>query len=146
MAPSSPKYSELKDDASSLLSDPDEGAYDRHIRARANRQWTTRRWITVLVSSLLSTNIASILMASKVARSSIRCQHVFEPPKGIPPFFSYISLELHPEYIKSPFYDTDPNIYRKHDSPETEAAWRELIQLGAFCFRDLLRLRNQLTF
>jgi hypothetical protein len=131
MASLSPKYSELKDDASSLLSDADEATY--HQQLGVNRQWTTRRWITVLVALLLFTNTASIFIASKVVRSSARSHHksVFEPPTGIPPFFSNISLELHAEHINSPFYDTDDSIYRKHNSPETEAAWRELTQLGA---------------
>jgi hypothetical protein len=57
---------------------------------------------------------------------------VFEPPEGIPPFFNNISLALRPERIYSPFYDREDNIYRKHNSPETEAAWRELTQLGGY--------------
>jgi len=56
---------------------------------------------------------------------------VFEPPTGIPPFFRNISLELRPELVYAPFYDRSDSIYRKHNSPETELAWRELTQLDA---------------
>jgi len=131
MARSSPMYSELKEDSassSSLLSEPEDGVYEQ---GPTKRQWTTGRWVAVLISSLLFTNIASILITSKAVLSRHSHLTVFEPPTGIPPFFRNISLELRPELIYAPFYDRSDSIYRKHNSPETELAWRELTQLGA---------------
>ena len=134
MAQSSPVYSELKEEASSsssLLSERENDKHDREpfIGTRP-KKWTTSRWIAVLVASVLFTNIASILITSKAVLSRYRHKSVFEPPTGIPPFFRNISLETKPEWIFAPFYDTADSIYRKHDSPETEAAWQELTQLG----------------
>ena len=129
MARSSPMYSELKDDsASSLLSEREDGGYEQRPTTRL---WTTRRWVAVLISSLLFTNIASILITSQAVLSRHSHVTVFEPPTGIPPILRNISLELRPELIYAPFYDRSDSIYRKHNSPETELAWRELTQLGA---------------
>jgi len=136
MARSPPMYySELKDDSAlspSLLFDEreEDGGYEpRPTRS----QWTTGRWVAVLISSLLFTNIASILITSQrvLSRHQAQVMTVFEPPTGIPPFLRNISLELSPEHVYAPFYDRGDSIYRKHNSPETELAWRELTQLGA---------------
>jgi hypothetical protein len=124
-------YSELKDDSassSSLLSEREDGGYEQRP---IERLWTTGRWLAVLTSSLLFTNITSILITSQAVLSRHSHATVFEPPTGIPPFFRNISLELRPELIYAPFYDRSDSIYRKHNSPETELAWRELTQLGA---------------
>jgi hypothetical protein len=130
MARSPPMYSELKDDSASspsLLSEHEDGGYEPRL---IRRQWTTGRWAAVLMS-LLFTNIASILITSHWVLSRHAQMTVFEPPTGIPPFFRNISLELRPELVYAPFYDRSDSIYRKHNSPETELAWRELTQLGA---------------
>src|SRR6188474_1128783 len=57
MARSPPMYSELKDDSASspsLLSECEDGGYEPRP---TRRQWTTGRWVAVLIS-LLFTNIA----------------------------------------------------------------------------------------
>jgi len=151
MARSPPLYSELKDDldstpspspSPSLLSDEREdgdgdGGYEHEPpRPTRRRQWTTGRWVAVLISSLLFTNIATFLLTSHRVLSRDTCTEkhkmtVFEPPTGIAPFFRNISLELRPELVYAPFYDRSDSIYRKHNSPETERAWRELTQLDA---------------
>ncbi|KAK0721752.1 hypothetical protein B0T26DRAFT_673540 [Lasiosphaeria miniovina] len=124
MAPPSHRYSELKEDA---LSDQS-SAYDGQAIG-TRRQWTTARWIIVLVASLISTNILTMIITSNVAHSHHKA--AFVPPYGIPPFFNNISLDLQPQRIYAPLYDRDHSLYRKHESPETEVAWRELTQLDS---------------
>ncbi|KAK4223862.1 hypothetical protein QBC38DRAFT_516132 [Podospora fimiseda] len=131
MAPP-PRYSELKEDSSSsssLLSE--EGtAYDGHVINPTRRQWTANtRWIIILFTSLISTNIFTMLITSKAVQSNHKA--AFIPPYGIPPFFNDVSLQLKPQQIYAPLYDRDHSLYRKHDSPETEVAWRELTQLDS---------------
>ncbi|GAB1316862.1 hypothetical protein MFIFM68171_07072 [Madurella fahalii] len=126
MAPSSPRYSKLKGDALSEQS----STYEEEERFGTRRQqWTTTRWIIVLFASLLSTNILTGIVATKVAHSRHRA--AFVPPYGVPPFFNNISLDLHSQEIYAPLYDRSHSIYRKHDTPETEVAWRELSQLDS---------------
>lgn len=127
MAPSSPRYSKLKGDALSEQS----STYEEEERFGTRRQkWTTTRWIIVLFASFLSTNILTGIVATKVAHSRHRA--AFVPPYGVPPFFNNISLDLHSQEIYAPLYDRSHSIYRKHDTPETEVAWRELSQLGPY--------------
>jgi len=134
MAGQLPTYSELKEDASlslSLLSEREDGTYDRELLV-TRPQWTTGRWITVLIASIICTNIASILITYKAVLSHDCQKSVFEPPTGIPSSLRDISLETTPQRTLASFYDRDHSLYRKHDSPETEAAWRELTQRGMY--------------
>ncbi|KAK0619508.1 hypothetical protein B0T14DRAFT_603301 [Immersiella caudata] len=126
MASYPPKYSELAQDAT--LSDQS-GAYEEDLPG-TRRKWTTARWTVLLFTSLVSTNILTGIIATKAAHSHHAAQ-AFVPPYGIPPFFNNISLNLNPQEIYAPLYDRSHSLYRKHDSPETEVAWRELTQLDS---------------
>ena len=145
MAQPSPTYSELKEDASlslSLLSEREDDTYDRELLVDTRPQWTTARWITVLITSIICTNIASIFITYKAVSSSHQ-KSVFEPLTGIPSSLRNISLETTPQKTLASFYDSYHSLYRKHDSPETEAAWRELTQRGKHLISPWLGLKWQ---
>ncbi|KAK4445688.1 hypothetical protein QBC34DRAFT_428858 [Podospora aff. communis PSN243] len=127
MAPSLPRYTELKDDALSTSSNQSSAFEGESIGAPPQR--TNTRCIIILLASLLSTNILTGIITAKAVRSHHRA--AFVPPYGVPPFFSNISLDLHSQEIYAPLYDRSHSLYRKHDSPETEVAWRELTQLDS---------------
>ena len=140
----SPTYSELKEDASlSLLFEREDDTYDRELLVDTRPRWTTARWITVLIISIICTNIASIFITYKAMYSPNRQKSVFEPLTGIPSSLRNISLETTPQRTLASFYDRDHSLYRKHDSPETEAAWRELTQRGKHLISPWLGLKWQ---
>ena len=57
-------------------------------------------------------------------------ESVAEPPRGIAPLMLYLPLKPKPGYINTSFNDREISIYRQHQAPKTEIAWRELTQLG----------------
>ncbi len=137
MAPSL-DYSDSKDEASSasLLSESSDSFYDRELPARPRSRSSAIRWAAVLVISILSTNIMSIFITSHVV--SGRHKSVSEPPTGVAPLLSGLPLDPKPRRVNTPFYDSEDSIYRKHEKPETEAAWTELTQIR-MCPTDALQ-------
>jgi len=135
MAPSPPRYSELKEEEEEEEEDAlsnQSCAYEGESIGGPRREWTKTRWIIILFTSLISTNTLTGIMATKVALDSHHHKAAaFLPPYGVPTFFRNISLDLHSQEIYAPLYDRSHSLYRKHDSPETEVAWRELTQLGS---------------
>lgn len=135
MASQSPMYAELKQDvssSSSLLSEGNEEGTTYHVEPK----WSTRRWIATLLTSLVVTNTINTIVTSKTVLShhpQKQCPPtLWEPPDGIVPYFSNISLELKAVRRYAPFYDREDSLYRKHENPETEVAWRKLTQLGGW--------------
>jgi len=124
MAPFQARYTELKQHTLSNHN----SVYEEGEPIGIRREWTNTRWILILFISLVSTNILTGIVATKAAHSQHRA--AFVPPYGVPPFFSNISLDLHSQEIYAPLYDRSHSLYRQHESPETEVAWRELTQLG----------------
>jgi len=131
MAPLS-DYSEVKEDSPSsrLLSD---NGYDNNEPLPTDvtlSRSTILLWALLLVVSLILTNIISFTLTYQIVTGTPK--NVAEPPGGVAPLLRNLLLEPEPTRINTPFYDRENSIYRKHGSPETETAWRELTQLGRF--------------
>ncbi|KAI0889443.1 uncharacterized protein GGS22DRAFT_196960 [Annulohypoxylon maeteangense] len=132
MATSS-EYPNIKDESSStrLLSSDDESCDFESPETTKPGFWSTRRWILVLIISIIATNTISIIATVQVTRHLQRCQSVSEPPTGIAPLLRSIPSDIKPTRANTPFYNRENSTYRNHDSPSTEAAWLELTQIHA---------------
>ncbi|KAL7628316.1 hypothetical protein AAE478_002516 [Parahypoxylon ruwenzoriense] len=129
----SSEYTESKDDSSTakpLLSD--EESYSSELPEKPRSYfWGTRKFIVVLILSIVSTNAISIIITYQVALRSRGSQSVSEPPTGVAPILRPLPSETRSIRINTPFYNREKSIYREHESPSTEAAWLELTQIHA---------------
>ncbi|KAI1209507.1 uncharacterized protein F4807DRAFT_95743 [Annulohypoxylon truncatum] len=132
MAASS-EYPDIKDESSSTrLLPSDDDSYDSESSETAHTQfWSTTRWISVLILSILATNAISIIVTLQVARNPQRCQSVSEPPTGVAPLLRSLPSGVKPTRVNTPFYNRENSTYREHESPSTEKAWLELTQIHA---------------
>ncbi|KAI1386896.1 uncharacterized protein F4822DRAFT_328866 [Hypoxylon trugodes] len=131
MEPSS-DYSDSKDELSTARLLPEDGSYDSEAPRKTQPKFlSTIKWITILVVSIIATNITSIITTFQVARRSSGCPSVSEPPNGVAPFLRNLPSEAKPTRVNTPFYNRENSTYREHDSPSTEIAWLELTQIHA---------------